>query len=305
MTVSRPSPTPELESLLIACIEGGCDEAQSRRMVELVGEDPAMLIAYVESMRIHAMLQWRYSAQPNGQPLDNLLAGMPLGFKTSSETSQIPSVEISIPAPAIALPVVDAPSHPIPVFAPTFHDPVGHFSSGWPVAYLIATVIFGVALTIAALVHVSHPGQQKQFATQSANPQSLIPNPSTVVGRITGMVDCVWEGSGHRVQGSGELNLPSPSGGHHEVVGAGGEGRARRIQSLIPNPQSLVSLGDTFALRSGLLELTYDSGAKVILQGPVTYEVESPSGGYLSIGKLTAKLEKKSLPLSFRERGRG
>jgi hypothetical protein len=58
--------------------------------------------------------------------------------------------------------------------------------------------------------------------------------------------------------------------------------------------QSLVSLGDRLALRSGLLELTYDTGAKVILQGPVTYEVESPAGGYLSIGKLTAKLEKKS-----------
>ena len=41
------------------------------------------------------------------------------------------------------------------------------------------------------------------------------------------------------------------------------------------------------------MEITYDTGAKVILQGPVTYEVESRSGGYLSVGKLTARLEKK------------
>ena len=41
------------------------------------------------------------------------------------------------------------------------------------------------------------------------------------------------------------------------------------------------------------MEITYDTGAKVILQGPVTYEVESPNGGYLSVGKLTGKLEKK------------
>ena len=40
------------------------------------------------------------------------------------------------------------------------------------------------------------------------------------------------------------------------------------------------------------MEITYDTGAKVILQGPVTYEVES-DGGYLSVGKLTARLEKK------------
>jgi hypothetical protein len=42
------------------------------------------------------------------------------------------------------------------------------------------------------------------------------------------------------------------------------------------------------------MEITYDRGAKVILQGPVNYEVESPAGGYLSIGKLTAKLEQRS-----------
>ena len=39
------------------------------------------------------------------------------------------------------------------------------------------------------------------------------------------------------------------------------------------------------------MEITYDTGAKVILQGPVTYEVESASGGYLSVGKLTARVE--------------
>ena len=41
------------------------------------------------------------------------------------------------------------------------------------------------------------------------------------------------------------------------------------------------------------MEITYDTGAKVILQGPVTYRVESKDGGYLSLGKLTARLEKK------------
>ena len=39
------------------------------------------------------------------------------------------------------------------------------------------------------------------------------------------------------------------------------------------------------------MEITYDTGAKVILQGPVTYEVESKDGGYLSLGKLTARVE--------------
>ena len=71
-----------------------------------------------------------------------------------------------------------------------------------------------------------------------------------MVGRITGMVDCKWNGG------------------------------------------SRVSLGQKFELASGLMEITYDTGAKVILQGPVTYSVES-NGGYLAVGKLTGKLEKK------------
>ena len=41
------------------------------------------------------------------------------------------------------------------------------------------------------------------------------------------------------------------------------------------------------------MEITYTTGAKVILQGPVTYEAES-NGGYLSVGKLTGRLEKKA-----------
>ena len=54
---------------------------------------------------------------------------------------------------------------------------------------------------------------------------------------------------------------------------------------------SRVSLGQKYELASGLLEITYDTGAKVILQGPVTYSVEA-NGGYLAVGKLTGKLEK-------------
>ncbi|MBU4400473.1 MAG: FecR family protein, partial [Planctomycetes bacterium] len=54
-----------------------------------------------------------------------------------------------------------------------------------------------------------------------------------------------------------------------------------------------VPLGRKYKLDAGLMEITYDSGAKVILQGPCTYEVESSSGGYLALGKLTARVEKE------------
>jgi hypothetical protein len=133
---------------------------------------------------------------------------------------------------------------------------VGYFSSGWPVAYLIATVIVGVGLTIAALVHVSRPSQV--VTPSSPLPPSLSPLTS-VVARITGMVDCQWA----------DETMSVVNGDH-------------------------VPLNRKYTLSSGLLEITYDTGAKVILQGPVVYAVESANGGFLSVGKLTGKVTTKA-----------
>lgn len=54
--------------------------------------------------------------------------------------------------------------------------------------------------------------------------------------------------------------------------------------------QDQVFIGQQFKLDAGLLEITYTSGAKVILQGPVTYQVNSVNSGYLPVGKLTGKI---------------
>ena len=49
-----------------------------------------------------------------------------------------------------------------------------------------------------------------------------------------------------------------------------------------------VRLGQTFALESGRLEVTYYSfGTKLILEGPVVYKADAPNSGLLEIGKLT------------------
>ena len=171
-----------------------------------------------------------------------------------------------------------APAAPPPALgflADTFHGTVGYISSGWPLAYLAATAILGVALLMAAVVPVSQPQQiagRVGWDKRSDAPPSQgehapldnrLPAYPVTVGRITGMVDCRWERTS---QG------PSP-------------------KTQDPRPKTFVSLGDTFALASGLVEITYDTGAKVILQGPVTYRVESRDGGFLSFGKVTARIE--------------
>ena len=162
------------------------------------------------------------------------------------------------------LPQASKTSFPSPAatfLSSTLHGTLGCFPEGMPLAYLIATVVTGLGILIASHVYMSGPEQ----IAHTSPPATVVVEPAPV-GRITGMVECKWEkeGSGFRVQGS--------------------EAATHR---------SLVALSDKFALASGLMEITYDTGAKVILQGPVTYQVES-NGGYLAVGKLTGKLEKKA-----------
>lgn len=154
----------------------------------------------------------------------------------------------------------------LPLFSAALHGTFGYLSSGWPMAYLMAAVIMGIGLAIAAVVCVSRPTMVVEHLKPTMEKFSRLAPQAELVGRITGKMDCVWGRDGERVnQKSAIRKLKSP-----------------------------IALGDTFTLRSGLLEITYDTGAKVILQGPVTYEVKAKNGGFLGLGKLTGRVTAKA-----------
>ena len=149
----------------------------------------------------------------------------------------------------------------------SLHSPVG----GFLFSYLGGAVLLGICLLIGWAWRIHYDQQTVQsaprlgpvFGEPEAEPQS--------VGRITGLVDCQWA--------------------KWSVVS---ESEIRNPKSQIPNQERLVPLGAKYNLTSGFMEITYDSGAKVILQGPCTYEVESAAGGFLSLGKLTARVETRA-----------
>lgn len=135
---------------------------------------------------------------------------------------------------------------------------VGFFSQGMPLAYLLAAVICGIGFLVGSLVHVSTPVQVVREAVSSpSSPGQRSSVGMQFVGRITGMVDCRWAD-------------PDTA-----AIGC-----------------VAVPLGRKYSLASGLMEIVYDTGARVILQGPATYEVDSRNGGFLSVGRLTARVEK-------------
>ena len=126
-------------------------------------------------------------------------------------------------------------------------------------SYAVASVLMGMML----LVFWAMPfpfNKEIAKAPLPAGPsvqENLLPEKQTKwVGQIAGMTDCRWADPDTRA-----------------YVG------------------SSVSVGRRYALSSGLLEISYLSGAKVILEGPCSYEVDSSAGGYLERGKLTARVD--------------
>jgi hypothetical protein len=257
----------ELTGLLALLCDGDFGQPELDRLERLLLDDPDAQRYYARFLALDEELAWSV-AGPSESPI---LEPRPRSQAEAAEdeggwdgTPTTRNQSLPIPSPAdLGMQVTPFPSLAFP--DDTIHGTVGHFSSGWPVAYLVATLILGVGLLVGDLVHVSKP---VPIANNLAPPTRSVVDPKTeYVGRITGMVDCQW-----------------------------GRSPESRAQSpvLAPHPSALVSLGSTFALASGLMEITYDTGAKVILQGPVTYEVDSPAGGYLSVGKLSARVEKRS-----------
>jgi hypothetical protein len=131
-------------------------------------------------------------------------------------------------------------------------------TGGYLFSYVLAVFIVGAGLLIGWACRVPDNQQIASNGQRSATTVPASARELVFVGRITGMFACQWA----------DPKTEAFNGAY-------------------------VSLGRKYALAAGLMEITYDTGAKVIVEGPCTYEVESKSSGYLSLGRLTAKVEER------------
>jgi hypothetical protein len=236
----RESNIDRLFDLAGAVCDGVASPNDLVELDSMISADHMTRCRYMDYCRIHVALRLELHAQSATQKVDELIDNDPV-----------------LPVPGDVVNVKPQAAIPFGPLDGTLQGATGHFFSGWPAAYLVATVLCGLGLLIGSLMPVSH---SPKVATRlpAIRSNKSMPEPQVdIVGRITGMVDCRWSNPNTAVSG------PVP-----------------------------VSLGRKYALASGLMEITYNNGAKVILQGPCRYEVESAAGGFLSLGKLTAKVEK-------------
>ncbi len=127
---------------------------------------------------------------------------------------------------------------------------------GWLFSYAAATVVTGVMLLVFWAWKVPN---QRELATDAARPAPSAPE------------------RGKRLEYVGQITA---------WPNAAGPVRTRRRRPPSPWAASMSWFRDSW-------KCAYSTGARVILQGPCTYEVESDHGGFLSLGKLTARVETK------------
>ncbi len=259
-----PRQAAELHELLWQLRAGTAAPEQLSRLERLVCEDPQARTFYVHYMHLCADLNWNGSVGSEGRGTRDGGQGM----------AGSPAIDASVDANNLSVgEAVELPSgqwprtlNPEPPVSPIVIDlsstthyplPTSHFSVGsWAFSCMVSAVIMGMMLLVFWAIKVT-PHQHIAEAPSQSAPSKAMPE-MVFVGRITGMVDVKWSDD--------PRYLPPPDFAH-------------------------VPLDRKYILDSGLLEITYDSGAKVILEGPCTYEVESTGGGYLALGKLTARVE--------------
>jgi hypothetical protein len=131
--------------------------------------------------------------------------------------------------------------------------------TGAPLCYAVAVLIVGVGLFAAWKWKTPFDSPQTSTNVAVAPLGRGDPSETSVVGKVTQSLNCLWADS--------------------------------RTATKAGDP---VTLGRKYNLASGLLEITYDTGATVVLEGRVMYQADTAESGMLWLGKATTKVARRS-----------
>ena len=196
----------ELDELVNAQCEGVLTDQQAAQIEELLAGDAELRRDYILYMHVHALAE-----RGRGTVMDEI------GSQVSAAEANGESAALAAPSAPVALPpsAFDEPS-PQGFLGSAYHDTLSYFSSGWPVAYLVATVIFGLGLLIGSLCTCV----PARAGCPSNPPLSPLISPLSPNGRPDHRHGRLQVGKGVRGQGSGvrdrttsnpEFLIPNPS----------------------------------------------------------------------------------------------
>ncbi len=252
----------ELHVLLWAQCDGDITRAQQVRLEQLVLRDPQCCEFYVCYMQLHAGLYWDRAG--------DLAKDVPSGAVAAYST-QAPSCDVG-----------EMGAQPVPP-APLDPPPTGLSQGGASVPQLIARVVdvfrlpqpiawrVGLIVTAVIIVVVAtawwggrEPDHRDNPRVNAEHVDVALPE---FIAKVTGTTDCRWDA---------DPNDPVTALGSHLVIGQ----RLRLVE--------------------GVAEITFHVGAKVLLEGPSFFEINSSTDAFLHSGKLTAKVPERAQGFTVR-----
>ena len=255
-----------LEDLLNRHVDGALAADEQRELEQMLLGSPEARAAFWRVTRLHSQIRASYQSQAGRQLADVDAASCRVASVENGASLVVPASAGRRAAgqrsgqPAEAGTTNDACVEPLPVIvvsdaAPSaaWQGPIAWLSQIGPLSYSIATVLVGVAMLVASVVTVPRP---TMTARRDAPSPSPVERPAAeLVGRITGTMDCRWADTAPAATPRSRWAASTPwSPGCWKSAMTPGQGHP---------------------------------------QGPCTYEIESPRGGFLSLGKLTARVETK------------
>jgi hypothetical protein len=245
----------------LAC-EGRLTERDTQQLEDLLHGDADIQKFYLQCVRIDGCLRWEFGLQCDGAANEQKIASLPLA----------PANEQTYSLNAPILIHVDKQ----PLF------PFAHSRTSWR-EYLLPFALASLAALVFSIVGwywkiADNSEISRIFSHPTATPIDEPPNSkgSTVTGQ------------------PGEATTQHPELRKNAVAQIVRRDHCRWQRNTVEPKNDNIVLGTTLSLDSGLLELVYSSGARVVLQGPCVYRVDSDFGGFLQVGKLTALVEKKT-----------
>jgi hypothetical protein len=144
----------------------------------------------------------------------------------------------------------------------TEHRPIIRFSrSTWPRLFWLGGAAAAV-FVVLTLFHGNSSPQRGEPANSEAPPQRG--EAPDVVATVTQVVEGVWQPN-----------------------------------AAVLKPGEFLAKGSRVALKSGMVKVTFECGAEVVLQGPCDFELQTPMVGFLKSGKITANVPRRAFSFAI------
>jgi hypothetical protein len=153
--------------------------------------------------------------------------------------------------------------------------------------------------------HVAQSGSSRQPHSGAAKTRRLLPSVAVIVAVVASLAACILAVVGMmtrervpRQPDAAQLAVQPAPQSHPAAPAQPDNGPVAELSRVVGiqwsgqtfQPGQRLTAGQSIALDAGVLELTFDAGARVVIQAPACLKIESPLSLLLEKGKLSAEI---------------